>query len=194
VCCTFHSFLSFAINFSTSLISSSLLPVLNAGFSLRWLLRLYEELESPSSWKRKCHNWRVLTELLSKGKSVLKKAVLLYAMKALGGERKYSSYSFSTSALDGGEWSASHLGRALAPGKGPLVPTVQEAGWAPQPDWTQRLEEKSFCLCRGSNLDCLVVQPVARHYTDWATWLKSVLHSEIIKVWQPKNMTTTALY
>jgi hypothetical protein len=24
------------------------------------------------------------------------------------------------------------------------VPTVQEAGWAPEPVWTQRLEEKSF--------------------------------------------------
>jgi hypothetical protein len=48
---------------------------------------------------------------------------------AWGGERMYSSYSFSTSALDGGEWSASRSGRALAPGKGPPVPTVQEAGW-----------------------------------------------------------------
>jgi hypothetical protein len=35
------------------------------------------------------------------------------------GERRYSSYSFTTSALDGGEWSASRLGRALPPGKGP---------------------------------------------------------------------------
>jgi hypothetical protein len=29
-------------------------------------------------------------------------------------------------------------------GKGPPVPIVQEAGWAPEPIWTQRLEEKSF--------------------------------------------------
>jgi len=57
------------------------------------------------------------------------KAVPLHATKALGGE-EYSSYSFSTSALDGGEWSASRPGRALAPGKGPPVPIVQEAGWA----------------------------------------------------------------
>jgi hypothetical protein len=42
-------------------------------------------------------------------------------------ERRYRSYSFSTSALDGGEWSASRPCRALAPGKGPPVPTVQEA-------------------------------------------------------------------
>jgi hypothetical protein len=32
-------------------------------------------------------------------------------------QRRYSSYSFSNSALDGGEWSASRPGRALAPGK-----------------------------------------------------------------------------
>jgi hypothetical protein len=83
----------------------------------------------------------------------------------------YSIYSFFTSALDGDEWSASSPGRALPPGKGPPVSIVQEAGWAPQPVWTQRLQEKSFRLCRWSNLDCTVVQPVARYYTDWATRL-----------------------
>jgi hypothetical protein len=56
-------------------------------------------------------------------------------------ERRYNSYSFSTSALDGGEWSASNPGRPLVPGKGPPVPIVQEAGWAPEPVWTQRLDE-----------------------------------------------------
>jgi hypothetical protein len=29
-------------------------------------------------------------------------------------------------------------------GKDPPVPIGQEAGWAPEPVWTQRLEEKSF--------------------------------------------------
>jgi hypothetical protein len=91
--------------------------------------------------------------------------------KGVLGKRRYTSYSFSTSSLGGGEWSASSPGRALAPGKGRPVPIVQGAGWAPQPVWTQRLEEKSFCLCRGSNLDSPVVQPVARHHTDWATRL-----------------------
>jgi hypothetical protein len=61
-------------------------------------------------------------------------------MKALEGERRYSSYSFTTSALDGGEWSV----RALPPGKGPPVPIGHEAGWAPEPVWTQRTEVKSF--------------------------------------------------
>jgi hypothetical protein len=79
------------------------------------------------------------------------------------GERMYSSYSCMTSALDGCEWSASRLGRALPSGKGPPVPILQEAGWTPEPAWTQRLDEKS---CWGSNLDRLVVQSVVRHYTD----------------------------
>jgi hypothetical protein len=39
------------------------------------------------------------------------------------GERRYSSYSFSTSALDGGgEWSASRPGRSLPRGKDPQYP------------------------------------------------------------------------
>jgi hypothetical protein len=83
--------------------------------------------------------------------------------------KRYSSYSLSTSALDGGEWSASRPSRPLAPGKVPPVPIVQEAEWAPELVWTQRLEKKSFCLCRGSNLDRPVVQSVTRHYTDWTT-------------------------
>jgi hypothetical protein len=82
------------------------------------------------------------------------------------GENIYSSYSFTTLALDGGEWSASRPGRALHPGEWTPVPTGQEVGWAPEPVWTQRLEEKSSGLCQGSNLDRPVVQSVVRHYTD----------------------------
>jgi hypothetical protein len=37
-------------------------------------------------------------------------------------------------------------GRALPPRKGTSVPIVQEAGWAPEPVWTQRLEEISFAF------------------------------------------------
>jgi hypothetical protein len=44
------------------------------------------------------------------------------------GERMYSSYSFSTSALDGGEWSASRPNRALAPGKDPRYPLYRRLG------------------------------------------------------------------
>jgi hypothetical protein len=52
-------------------------------------------------------------------------------------------------------------GQRHASGTEPQVAIVQEAWWAPQ-----RLVEKSSRLCRGSNLDRPIVQPVARHYTD----------------------------
>jgi hypothetical protein len=71
-----------------------------------------------------------------------------------------------------GEWLASRPGRALPPGKGPPVPIVQEAGWAPEPVWTQRLEEKSSASV-GDRIP--VVQSVVRHYTDWATPAPSTL-------------------
>jgi hypothetical protein len=71
-------------------------------------------------------------------------------------------------------------------GKGTPVPIAQEAGWAPEPVWTQRLEEKFFRLCRGSNLDRQVVQTIARHYTDWATRL-TLIHYCFIKKIKPDN-------
>jgi hypothetical protein len=75
----------------------------------------------------------------------------------------YSSYSFTW-----GERSASRSGHALAPGKGPPVPIVQEAGWAPEPVWTQRLEEKSFA-------SALTVNPRLKHETKIADILKKIL-------------------
>jgi hypothetical protein len=71
---------------------------------------------------------------------------------------EYSPYSYLTSALDGGEWSASRPGRALPP-----VPIGQEAGWAPEPVWTQRLEGKPSASV-GDRTS--VVQSVVSHYTD----------------------------
>jgi hypothetical protein len=42
-----------------------------------------------------------------------------------------------------------HAPAGLYPrGKDPPVPIVQGAGWAPEPVWTQRLEEKSFAPAR----------------------------------------------
>jgi hypothetical protein len=61
------------------------------------------------------------------------------------GERRHSSYSFLTSALDRGEWSASRPGRALPLGKEPPVPIVHEAGL------DAKARGKILCLCWGSN-------------------------------------------
>jgi hypothetical protein len=98
-------------------------------------------------------------------KKVKSKAVPLLAMVAQEGRggMRYSSYSYLTSALDGDEWSASRPGRVLPPGKESPVPIGQEAGWAPQPVWAQRLEEKSSVPV-GDRTP--VVQYVVSHYTD----------------------------
>jgi hypothetical protein len=79
------------------------------------------------------------------------------------GKRMYSSYSFTTSAVDGVRGQR-HAPDALYT-RYPLYRRLD----GPEPIWTHRLEEKSYCLCRGSNLDRLVVQSVVRHYTGWAT-------------------------
>jgi hypothetical protein len=83
-------------------------------------------------------------------------------MNHWGGGR-YCSYCFLTSALD------EVVSRpCFSPGEGLPLPIGQEAGWAPEPIWTHRLEEKSSCFCQGSSPDRSVVQSVVRHCTDWA--------------------------
>jgi hypothetical protein len=93
--------------------------------------------------------------------------VKLYHSRHAGtkGERRYSSYSFVFSALDRSEWSASRPSRALRPERTPVA-IVQEAGWASELLWTQRLQEKPFSSA-GDRTS--VVQSVVRHYADRAT-------------------------
>jgi hypothetical protein len=73
-----------------------------------------------------------------------KKAVPQPTNGGAGRERRYSSYSFRTLELDGGEWSVSDPGHPSPLGEGPPVPIVQQTGWDPEPVWTQCLEEKIF--------------------------------------------------
>jgi hypothetical protein len=81
------------------------------------------------------------------------------------GERRYSTFSYLASALDWGEWSASRPGCALPPGeRTPPVPIGQDAGWAPEPVWTQRLEEKSSASV-GDRTPVVQSSPYSR-YTD----------------------------
>jgi hypothetical protein len=95
--------------------------------------------------------------------------------------RGYSSYSFPSRHYTG----VSGYRHALdsPPGKEPTVPIVQEAGWAPEPVWIQRLEEKSSCLWRGSNLDRAVAQSVVRHYTAWATPASVKISSRLLVIY-----------
>jgi hypothetical protein len=83
------------------------------------------------------------------------KAVPLQAMKAL--------LLILDLSITWGEWSVSRTSRALHPRKWAPVPIVQEAGWAPEPVWTQRLEETFFASARDRT------QIVQSDYIDWAT-------------------------
>jgi hypothetical protein len=142
--------------------------------SLLWTcLVLYRLTLGYVVWKLKIRDWKinfygyVVMDMLKtkvKGKVVLRL-----------GERSYSFYLFSTSELDGGEWSVSCFGRVLPLGKDPPVSIWQEAGRAPEPVWTQRLEEKSSTSVGDRTL---VVQSLVRHYTDWATPEKKKVHNK----------------
>jgi hypothetical protein len=54
-----------------------------------------------------------------------------------------------------------HAPVALCLGKGPPVPIVQEAGWASEPVWTQRLEEKFFASAGDRT-------PISRSSSPWS--------------------------
>jgi hypothetical protein len=87
---------------------------------------------------------------------------LQHAMKALGGR---GCIAPTQSRL----WHYMGVsGQRHTPPRKGLPGTHCTGGWVGP---RASLEEKSFRLCQGSNLDCPVVQPVARHYTDWATRL-----------------------
>jgi hypothetical protein len=53
-------------------------------------------------------------------------------------------------------------------GNSPPMLITWEAWWAPEPVWTQRLDEKSSASVGDRNPG---VQSIVRHYTDWATRL-----------------------
>jgi hypothetical protein len=84
------------------------------------------------------------------------------------GERRYSSYSFTTSAVDGVSGQR-HASAVLCPGE--RTPgTHCTGGWVgPKAGLDTEVRGNILCPCRGSNLNRPIVQPVARHYTAWAT-------------------------
>jgi hypothetical protein len=92
--------------------------------------------------------------LKSKFQSKKKSKAVLLRHGGAWGERRYSSYSFLISTLDGGEWSASRPGRALPP-PGQRTPcTNWIGGWVgPRAGLDAGARRKIDCPCRGSNPD-----------------------------------------
>jgi hypothetical protein len=100
------------------------------------------------------------------GATELAKAVPLHATRTVGRERRNSSYSFSTSALDGVSGQRHAPAALYTRGEDPQHPLDRKLGGPQIRSGHKRLEEKSLRLCRRSNLSRPVVQPVAIHYTD----------------------------
>jgi hypothetical protein len=63
-------------------------------------------------------------------------------------------------------------GQLLSPAALSLVPIEQEAEWAPELVWILGSKERSRAPA-GNRIP--EVQPIARHYTDWANPILSVL-------------------
>jgi hypothetical protein len=79
------------------------------------------------------------------------------------GERMLSSYSFLTSAIDGGEWSASRPDRALPREKDPRYTLDRRLG-GPQ-SWSGKEARGNILYLRpGSNPYRSLVESVVRHY------------------------------
>jgi hypothetical protein len=130
----------------------------------------------------------------------------------------YSSYSFTTLALDGGEWLLSYPGHALPLGKGPPVPIVQEVGW-PQSRFGHRSYRKTLDLkfpysipylpkywvilyLRSSRVPTLLTVGSSRNvnislsiYLAWklikGLLLNIIVHTNIIP--KPKNISLTVI-
>jgi hypothetical protein len=85
-----------------------------------------------------------------------------YRHAGVKGEKKYSSYSFLTSKLDGVSGQR-HATTALYSRERTPGTIGYETGWASELFWTQRLKKKSFASA-GDRIS--VVQSVVRHYTD----------------------------
>jgi hypothetical protein len=81
------------------------------------------------------------------------------------GERRYSSTHSLTSALDGGEWSASRPGRFTPRERAPG--TNWTGGWVgPRAVLDAVVKRKIPSPRRESNSRTPIVQPVAQRYTD----------------------------
>jgi hypothetical protein len=117
-----------------------------------------------------------------KGKVV---SVLNYVPRHEGvlGEWRYSSAHSLTSALDGGEWSASRLGRFIPRKRAPGTHWI--GGWVgPRAVLDAVVNRKIPSPSRKSNPRTPIVQPVAQHYTDWA--ITAILGSKVMSNLTPR--------
>jgi hypothetical protein len=83
------------------------------------------------------------------------------------GEWRYSSTHSLTTALDGGEWSASRPGRFTPRERAPVTHWIGDWGGL-RAVLDAVVKRKISSLRRVSNPRTPIVQPIAQRYTDWA--------------------------
>jgi hypothetical protein len=88
-------------------------------------------------------------------------------------DRRCSSYSFLTSAVDGSEWSASRPGRVLPPEKGSRYSLDRRLGGTSQLVWTQRLEGVPFKMQPNNS-------HILRYWNEIKQDNRRVIHSPIL--------------
>jgi hypothetical protein len=123
-----------------------------------------------------CYSWG----LLSRVKSLF----FNWAPRHEGvlGEWIYSSTHSLTSALDGGEWSASRLGPFTPMERAPGTNWI--GGWVgPRAVLDAVVKRKIRSSHRESNSRTPIVQPIAQRYTDWA------ITSRFVVPGAPENLT-----
>jgi hypothetical protein len=95
----------------------------------------------------------------------------LHGHRGTRGERRYSSYSFLTSTLDAGEWSASRSGRALPPGT-----HLSGGRVGPRAGLDAEARGKILCLCRESNPG----RPVRSQTLYWLSYRGSLCEEWVV--------------
>jgi hypothetical protein len=92
-------------------------------------------------------------------------------------EWRYSSMHSLTSALDGGEWSASRLGRFTPKERAPRTHWI--GGWVgPRAGLDAVVKRNIPSPRRESKPRTPIVQPIAQRYTDWAITAQLFVHCD----------------
>jgi hypothetical protein len=108
--------------------------------------------------------------------------------EGLLGEWRYSSTHSLTSALNGGEWSASRPGRFTSKERAPGTHWI--GGWVgPRAVLDAVVKRRISSPRRESNPKTPIVQPVAQSYTDWAITALSSHRVHKIKTYREGPLT-----
>jgi hypothetical protein len=135
------------------------------------------KIRSRYSWKSNVHfNWIMCSPIYFKIRLMMMSQIKVRLSLCFNwapcqwgvlGKWRYSATHSLTSALDGGEWSASRPGSFTSREKAPDTHRIGGCV-GPRAVLDAMLKRKIPSPCRESNPRTPIVLPVAQRYTDWA--------------------------